>query len=104
MQSPFLLTVLTSLMLCNAEAKCLAIYAPPPKYPTLPDGQRPEGKGLFICHIDVRTGSVKSVSIAKRTGFAILDAEAVNCLKQWRFKRGCDPDVTIPMTFTHKKT
>jgi TonB family protein len=80
----------------------LAIHAPPPKYPTLPNGQRPEGKGLFICHIDPSTGWVKSVSVAKSTGFAMLDAEAIRCLSQWRFKPGCAPDVKMPITFSHK--
>jgi TonB family protein len=97
-----LLALFIALAFSEAESKCLAIYAPPPKYPKLPNGQRPEGKGLFICHIDVKTGWVMSVSIAKSTGFAILDAEATDCLKRWRFRAGCDADVKMPITFSHK--
>jgi protein TonB len=83
------------------ERKCLAIYAPRPAYPALPSGQRPEGKGLLICHIDAKTGRVTSVSIAKSTGFAILDEAAVDCYKRWRFKPGtCAREVKIPFEFT----
>jgi TonB family protein len=83
------------------ERKCLAIYAPRPAYPLLPNGQRPEGKGLLICHIDAKTGRVTSVSIAKSTGFAILDEAAVDCYKRWRFKPDtCARDVKIPFEFT----
>jgi TonB family protein len=97
-----LLTLFVALALSEAESKCLAIYAPPPKYPTLPNGQRPEGKGLFVCHIDVKTGWVMSVSVAKSTGFSVLDVEAIDCFKRWRFKPGCAPDVKMPITFNQK--
>jgi TonB family protein len=83
------------------ERKCLAIYAPRPEYPSLPNGQRPEGKGLFICRVDAKTGRVTSVSIAKSTGFAILDQAAVDCYKRWRFKPDtCAREVKIPLDFT----
>ena len=62
----------------HAEGKCLALYAQGPEYPLLSNGRRPEGKGLFICHIDAKTGSVTSVSVAKSTGFAILDKAAID--------------------------
>ena len=103
MRSLIVIALLIAVALCETEAKCLAIYAPPPKYPALANGQRPEGKGLFICRIDVTTGWVKSVSIAKSTGSAILDAEAIRCFSQWRFRSGCAPDVKMPITFTNKR-
>ena len=101
MRAFFVLLFMAS-TLFEAQAKCVAIYAPPPKYPTLPNGKRPQGKGLFICHINPSTGWVRSVSVAESTGFAVLDAEAIACLRRWRFKPGCASDVKMPMTFRHK--
>jgi len=50
----------------GGEGKCLAIYAPRPEYPSLPNGRRPEGKGIFIWHIDAKTGRVTSASIDRK--------------------------------------
>ena len=88
-------------LVVGGEGKCLAIYAPRPEYPSLPNGHRPEGKGLFICHIDAKTGCVTSVSIAKTTGFEILDQAAIDCYKRWRLKPDtCSREVKIPLEFT----
>ena len=96
-----LVALLSVTPVVKAEAKCLAVYASPPEYPLLPDGQRPEGKGLFICRIDRKTGHVTSVSIAKSTGFAILDKAAIDCFKRWRFRAAnCAREVKMPITFT----
>ena len=96
-----LISALPVTQVAGGDRKCLAIYAPRPEYPSLPNGQRPEGKGLFICHIDAKTGRVTSVSIAKSTGFAILDKAAIDCYKRWRFQPDtCARDVKIPLEFT----
>jgi len=85
--------------MADPPTHAIAYYAPKPEYPTLPDGSRPEGSGVFVLHIDLRTGRVKSVSVEKSTGFAILDKAAIDCYKQWRFNRGV-PMVKCPITFT----
>jgi periplasmic protein TonB len=91
----------SSTRVVGGEPKCLAIYAPRPEYPSLPNGQRPEGKGLFICHIDAKSGRITSVSIAKSTGFAILDKAAIDCFKRWRFNPDtCAREVKMPLEFT----
>ena len=91
----------------GAEGECLAIYAPRLEYPyysSVRRGWRPQGKGLFICSIDAKTGHVTSVSIAKSTGFAILDSAAINGLKRWRFRPNtCTEDVKIPVNYTTTK-
>jgi TonB family protein len=88
--------------LAESRAKCIALYAPKPDYPSLVNGQKPEGEGLFVCHIDVITGIVRSVSVAKSTGFAVLDKAAVDCFKRWKFKPcSCAPDIKIPLRFWH---
>jgi TonB family protein len=76
-----------------------AYYAPKPDYPALPSGERPEGSGMFVLHINPKTGVVKSVSIEKSTGFAILDQAAIDAYKRWRFPPGV-PTAKCPITFT----
>jgi len=96
-----LVSALAPTLVVGDERKCLALYAPRPAYPSLPNGQRPAGKGVLVCHIDAKTGYVTSVSIAKSTGFAILDEAAVDCYKRWRFKpETCARDVKITFEFT----
>jgi TonB family protein len=87
----------------GAEEECVAIYAPIPGYPQYASartGWRPQGKGLFICRIDAKTGHVTSVSIAKSTGFAVLDDAAINGLKRWKFRPNCTKEVKIPVNFS----
>ena len=85
----------------SSEAKCVATYAPRPGYPSLPNGRRPEGKGVFVCHIDAKTGRVTSVSIAKSTGSELLDKACVDCCKRWKFEPDtCAREVKIPFEFT----
>jgi TonB family protein len=89
-------------VLADTHGRCIAIYTPKPDYPALPNGEKPEGEGLFICRVDVRTGLVKSVSISKSTGHSILDKAAVDSFKRWKFQPGtCAPDVKIPLGFWH---
>jgi TonB family protein len=82
------------------RAKALAIYQPRPLYPSLADGRRPEGKGIFVFHVDPQTGRVRDVSVEKSTGFVILDQAAVDAFRQWRFKPGSRAKIKLPLTFT----
>jgi TonB family C-terminal domain len=82
-----------------AADKAVALYAPRANYsPTWP-----EGKGVFVLHLDTETGKVVSVSVAESTGFAILDRSAIASLKKWRFRPG-PKAVKIPFAFTHGHT
>lgn len=81
------------------EPKALAIYAPQPLYPSLRNGKKPEGSGIFLVHIDPKTGVVRSVSVEKSTGFAILDKAAIDAYRRWKFRPG-NSKAKIPITFT----
>lgn len=90
----------------GAEEECVAIYAPRLEYPyysSVRNGWRPQGKGLFSCRIDAKTGHVTSVSIAKSTGFSVLDSAAINCLKRWKFRPNCAKEVKIPVNYSTTK-
>jgi TonB family protein len=80
-----------------AAGEAVAVYAPRPEY----SADWPEGKGVFVLHLDTKTGKVVSVSVAKSTGAVVLDQSAVAGLKQWRFRPG-PKFVRIPFGFTHR--
>ena len=86
----------------SAEKKRAMIFKPRIPWPTLPDGRRPEGSGLFVCHVDTKTGLVRYVSVAKSTGFAILDKAGIDAFSKARF-RGSGPLVYVPVTWSDKK-
>src|SRR5256885_2104283 len=81
------------------RAKALAVSAPKPDYPILPSGNRPEGSGMFLLHIDSKSGIVKSVSVDQSTGSPLLDKASIDCLRRWRFAPGA-PKAKVPMTYT----
>jgi len=90
-----LLAFLTQHMLAAGQA--VALYAPRLPYsPSWPDGD-----GVFILHLDAKTGTVGSVSVAKSTGVVKLDQAAIAGLKRWRFRPG-PKLVRIPLNFTHR--
>jgi TonB family protein len=64
----------------------MAIYAPAPKYPFLALIAHEEGVGIFVFRVDIKSGRVKNVIVAKSTGYKDLDAATVKALKQWKFK------------------
>jgi outer membrane biosynthesis protein TonB len=86
----------------SAEKKRAMIYKPRIPWPTLPNGRKPEGSGVFVCHVDTKTGLVKHVSVAKSTGYTILDKAGIESFSQARF-RGSGPLVYVPITWSHKK-
>jgi hypothetical protein len=83
----------------SAEQKRAAlIFKPSIPWPSLPDGRKPVGSGLFVCHVDTKTGRVKYVSVAISTGSALLDRAGVDAFMTARF-RGSGPEVKVPITW-----
>ena len=98
-----LLSVFTAAVLtgdCLAGGKALFVYAPPPDLAKLRQYQRVKGAGVFILHIESKSGAVKSVEVQKSTGAAFLDQIAIEALQKWRARPGTNPTVRIPMSFT----
>jgi TonB family protein len=120
----FAVTAASPPALTWGQAAKVVIYSPLPKYPSFAQRlliQRTRGaymqifspnpKGVFALRVDIRTGRVKNVVIARSTGEAVLDAEVLRALRQWRFKTGAlphlatDPSakdeclVKVPVTF-----
>jgi TonB family protein len=72
----------------GAEAAKSLEYAPKPDYPFEARAQHLTGSGIFIIRVNVKTGRVAEVRIARSTGHAILDSAGVRAFRQWRFKPG----------------
>jgi protein TonB len=62
-----------------------------PEYPIEARAHHITGSGIFVLRVQIKSGRVKEVIIARSTGHAILDNAAVKTLREWQFK----PD-TLP--------
>jgi TonB family protein len=82
------------------SVKAFALSAPRPAYPYEARRQRITGSGTALLEIDARTGQVTEARMSQSTGSSILDNATVSALRQWRFKIGTPPTVTVPITFT----
>jgi TonB family protein len=71
-----------------------------PDYPDRDRIFRHEGIGLLQVKLDLKTGSVTKVTVAKSTGFPALDSAAVVALRQWRWKPGKWKEIEIGIQFT----
>jgi TonB family protein len=70
-----------------------------PEYSKLDQAHRVGGFGLYRVDVDLKTGSVKKVSVTQSTGVATLDASAMRALGQWVWKRGKWKEVDVPIAF-----
>jgi TonB family protein len=72
----------------GVEAGKSVEYAPQPSYPSAARARRLTGAGLFVMRINVKSGRVVDVSVARSTGHAVLDQAALHAFTRWRFKPG----------------
>jgi TonB family protein len=59
-----------------------------PEYPLEARQRHATGAGIFVLRVQIKSGRVKEVEVARSTGHAILDAAAVKALRRWRFNPG----------------
>ena len=71
-----------------------------PEYPAEAQAQRLTGSGVFILHVDSKTGLVRFVEVQQSTGYKILDDASIATFRALRFKPNGVKRVTIPVTFT----
>jgi TonB family protein len=71
-----------------------------PNYPMEARGRHQSGSGIFILHVDPKTGKVGSVTVKKSTGYKLLDDAAVTACTHWPFKPNTVTDVRLPVTFS----
>jgi periplasmic protein TonB len=74
---------------------------PRPAYPSDMKNHHIGGSGVFLLHVDVKTGKVRDVTVEKSTGHSELDTSAVAALRRWTFVPNTVADkVRIPITFS----
>ena len=71
-----------------------------PEYPAEAQAQRLTGSGVFVLHVDCRSGLVRSVEVQTSTGHKILDDASITVFRNLRFKPDGASRVKIPVTFT----
>jgi TonB family protein len=71
-----------------------------PDYPVEARRLRQTGSGVFILHVDRKSGEVISISVQKSTGYKLLDTAVLASCIHWRFKPASVSDVQVPMTFS----
>lgn len=75
------------------------ITAVAPDYPFHDRAARHEGHATIQLVLDVSTGRVTITRIIKSTGFATLDACALDAFRQWRWRPGRWREIEMPVTF-----
>ena len=70
-----------------------------PEYSKLDQAHRVGGFGLYRVVVDLKTGSVRKVSVIQSTGVATLDASAMKALGQWVWKPRRWKEVDVPIAF-----
>ena len=78
----------------------IAVFTPAPRYPYEARTSHMTGLGLVRLEIDKRTGYVTDARMLKSTSHKMLDDEALNALRAWRFKPGTVSAIRIPVRFT----
>ena len=84
----------------NAWVRAVLIEARPPAYPRL--ARRAQWEGVAVCRITVSPeGDVTRVSIARSSGYEILDEAALAALRTWRFEPGLRKSVAAEVALLH---
>lgn len=63
-----------------------------------------QGKGTFRFLIDIKTGLVRNILVAKFTGLKTLDDALVSAFRQWRMKPGTWKQFDSHVTFEMAKS
>jgi len=71
-----------------------------PDYPREARARHETGSGVFILHVDSKTGEVSSITVQKSTGYKLLDTAALTACIHWRFKSQTVTEVRLPLTFS----
>ena len=68
----------------------------PPAYPSL--ARKRGWQGTVLLEVDVqRDGMVKSIQINKSSSYKLLDREALDAVRKWRFSPGLKAGEPVPM-------
>ncbi len=69
----------------------------PPRYPYLARARAQEGQVVVRVEVDA-AGSVRTITIARSSGFALLDEAALGAVREWRFEPARRSGVAVTAT------
>jgi len=72
---------------------------PRPDYPIEARERHWTGVGIYILHIDPKSGKVTSVTVQQSAGHSVLDAASIAAYSHWRFKPNTVTAVRMPSAF-----
>jgi len=75
-----------------------------PDYPYDARRRHITGNGVFILHVDPKTGFVHSITVQHSTGSKLLDDGVLRACIHWQFKPHTVTDVKLPIAFSMGKT
>jgi TonB family protein len=81
------------------ELKQYAVWSERPEYPISARRAKITGVGVYVLHVDKKTGLVTQVDIELSTGNKMLDLFATSAFKRWRFMPGVFLEVRMPSAF-----
>ena len=81
------------------ELKQHAVWSEHPEYPISARRAKISGAGVYVLHVDKKTGLVTQVDIELSTGSKTLDLYATSAFKRWRFVPGVFLEVRMPSAF-----
>jgi TonB family protein len=101
----FVLASIASALSADSEVEppqlwSLVVTAVRPEYPYAARRSKFHGHGILVGEVDFQTGAVISVRMEKSTGSTILDQEALNAFRQWKFKPKAIRRFRVPIVFT----
>jgi TonB family protein len=75
------------------------IYAPAPKYPL--EARQKHWEGTTLLEMRIRPdGTVSDVKVLQSTGHALLDQDAVQAFRGWKFTRDSADHIRVPVTYS----
>ena len=87
-------------IILHQSAEGIFLYAPRPDLTRLKQHHGDRGSGIFILHIDTRTGAVTSVDVQQSTGSAFLDQISAETFRTWRGILGATAaNVRVPIVY-----
>jgi TonB family protein len=83
----------------GASIHIRTLHSPMPDYPYSLRSKGRAGVGIFVLHVDTKTGWVTLVDVEKSTGSAAFDETSVYAFRHWRFQPPISPRVRISAAF-----
>jgi len=75
------------------------IYAPSPKYPL--EARQKHWEGMMLLELQIRPdGTVRDAKVLQSTGHALLDQDALQAFRKWKFTPDSADHIRVPVTYS----